>query len=152
MVETVSTNDSQMELYTVPLQINGKEVKTPTTFDVVSPTTRQVVWKSASASKQDAIAAAESAQVAFLTWAATKPANRKDIFLIAAQSSSNGLKNAQSTSRLKPQLLNNGLTALLRHRLKSSRTLQVELLPFPQVPLLVLLTTLVPLYSKSHMG
>ena len=79
----MSSNGTKPELYTVPLQINGKEVQAPITFDVISPETKQIIWRSSSASKQEAVAAAESAQAAFPTWAATKPAARRDILLKA---------------------------------------------------------------------
>lgn len=70
--------------YVVPLQINGKEIITDTTFDVVDPGTDKVVWKSSSASKEDAIKAVEAAQAAFPAWSKTKPSARRDIFLKAA--------------------------------------------------------------------
>ena len=70
--------------YTVPLQINGKEVETTNTFDVVDPSTGKTIWKSASASKEDAINAIEAAQAAFPAWSRTKPSARRDIFLKAA--------------------------------------------------------------------
>ncbi|MCJ1287282.1 hypothetical protein MMC26_006630 [Xylographa opegraphella] len=69
----------------IPLQINGKEVETSTTFDVVDPSTGKVIWKSASASKEDAINAIEAAQAAFPAWSQTKPSKRRDIMLKAAE-------------------------------------------------------------------
>ena len=69
----------------IPLQINGHEVKTSTTFDVVDPSTGKVIWKSASASKEDAVNAIEAAQAAFPAWSKTKPAKRRDIMLKAAE-------------------------------------------------------------------
>ena len=76
-----ATNGS--ELITIPLLINGKEETTTQTFDVVNPGTGKVVWRSASASKEDAIRAAENAQAAFPAWSKTKPTTRRDIFLKA---------------------------------------------------------------------
>ena len=70
--------------YTVPLQINGEEVSTEHTFDVVNPATGKLLWKGASASKEDAIKAVEAAQAAFPAWSRTKPSKRRDIFLKAA--------------------------------------------------------------------
>ena len=70
--------------YTVPLQINGEEVQTENTFDVVNPATGKVLWKSASASKGEAIKAVEAAQAAFPAWSRMKPSKRRDIFLKAA--------------------------------------------------------------------
>ena len=71
--------------YVIPLQINGKEVTTDTTFDVVNPATGKVTWKCSSASKEDAVKAVEAAQAAFPAWSRTKPSKRRDIFLKAAE-------------------------------------------------------------------
>ncbi|KAF2119740.1 Aldehyde/histidinol dehydrogenase [Lophiotrema nucula] len=71
--------------YTVPLLINGKEVTTDTTFDVVSPSSHKPIWKASSASVDEANAAADAAQAAFPTWSKTKPSARRDIFLKAAE-------------------------------------------------------------------
>ncbi|KIX92179.1 uncharacterized protein Z520_12060 [Fonsecaea multimorphosa CBS 102226] len=68
----------------VPLWLDGKEVTISTTFDVVSPNTGEVLYKSASASTTDAQAAVDSAQRAFETWSQTKPSTRRDILLRAA--------------------------------------------------------------------
>ena len=68
----------------IPLQINGKEVKTERTFDVVNPATGEVVWQSASASKKDAIHAVEAAEAAFPAWSRTKPSKRRNIINKAA--------------------------------------------------------------------
>ena len=70
--------------HTLPLQINGQEVETTNTFDVVDPLTGKISWKSASASKEDAINAIEAAQAAFPAWSKTKSSARRDIFLKAA--------------------------------------------------------------------
>ena len=70
--------------YTVPLQINGKEVQTNIKYDVVSPETGKVIWQSSSADKADAIKAVEAAHAAFPSWSKTKPATRRDIFIKAA--------------------------------------------------------------------
>ena len=71
-------------LYTVPIQINGKEVETEFTFDVVNPATGEVLWASFSASKTNAINAIEAAQTAFPAWSKSKPSKRRDILLKAA--------------------------------------------------------------------
>lgn len=57
---------------------------TKVTFPVISPLTGKSIWSSASASQQDAINAVEAAQTAFPAWSKTKPAERRDIFLRAA--------------------------------------------------------------------
>jgi acyl-CoA reductase-like NAD-dependent aldehyde dehydrogenase len=70
--------------HVVPLLINGKEITTETTFDVTSPITNKVIWKSSSVSKDDAIKAVEAAQAAFPAWSKTKPSKRRDILLKAS--------------------------------------------------------------------
>ena len=70
--------------HVVPLLIDGKEVTTETTFDVVSPVSGKVIWKASSVSKQDAIKAVEAAQAAFPAWSKTKPSVRRDILLKAS--------------------------------------------------------------------
>ncbi|KAF2095557.1 aldehyde dehydrogenase [Rhizodiscina lignyota] len=70
--------------FTVPLIINGKEVITSTTFPVISPSSKKEIWSSSSAGKEEAIAAIEAAEAAFPSWSRTKPSERRDIFLRAA--------------------------------------------------------------------
>jgi len=70
--------------HVVPLLIDGKEVTTETTFDVTSPVTNKVIWRSSSVSKDDAIKAVEAAQAAFPAWSKTKPSRRRDILLKAS--------------------------------------------------------------------
>ena len=72
-------------LCVIPLHINGQEIKTDTTFDVVNPSTGQVIWKSSAALKEDAIHAVEAAQAAFPAWSKVKPTKRRDILLLAAE-------------------------------------------------------------------
>ena len=57
---------------TIPLWLNGREVRTKTTFDVVSPVTQEKLYSCASASEADAEAAVAAAQEAFKTWSKTK--------------------------------------------------------------------------------
>jgi acyl-CoA reductase-like NAD-dependent aldehyde dehydrogenase len=71
-------------LYTIPLQIGGKDVYTSTLFDVTNPSRGKTIWRSCSASKSDAQAAVEAAQAAFESWSQTNPAFRRDILLRAA--------------------------------------------------------------------
>ena len=68
----------------VPLQINGTEVQTEKTYDVKNPVTGEVLWKSAAATKKEAIFAVEAAEAAFRSWSKTKPSLRRDIFLKAS--------------------------------------------------------------------
>ena len=67
----------------VPLWLNGKHQMTEETFDVVSPTTHEILWKSSSAGEADVAAAVRSAEEAFKTWRWTKPWERRNIFLRA---------------------------------------------------------------------
>lgn len=70
---------------TVPLIINGHEEYNPSSaFEVISPYTNRPCWTTASATPQNAIRACDSAAAAFPSWAATKPAVRRDILLRAA--------------------------------------------------------------------
>lgn len=78
------SNGTNTSTYVIPLQINGEEVKTSTTYQVVNPATNEVAWESCSASKADAIKAADAAQAAFPAWSRTKVATRRGIFLKAA--------------------------------------------------------------------
>lgn len=70
--------------YTVPLLIDGAEITTNTTFDVIDPATDSTVWKASSASVDDVRNAAKAAEAAFPAWAKTKPFVRRDIFHKAA--------------------------------------------------------------------
>ena len=68
----------------VPLIINGQEEFTPSTFDVISPYSNRVCWTASSATPKDALRAVEAAESAFPAWSRTKPADRRDILLKAA--------------------------------------------------------------------
>jgi acyl-CoA reductase-like NAD-dependent aldehyde dehydrogenase len=70
---------------TIPLFLDGKEVTTSTTFDVISPVTHKKLYSCASANESDAEAAIASCEKAFPAWSKTKPAFRRDIFLRAAE-------------------------------------------------------------------
>ena len=70
--------------YTVPLLINGAEITTNTTFDVIDPATESTVWKSSSAAVEDVRNAVKAAEAVFPAWAKTKPFARREIFLRAA--------------------------------------------------------------------
>ena len=70
---------------TIPLFLDGKEVTTSTTFDVISPVTNKKLYSCASANESDAEAAIASCAKAFPAWSKTKPAVRRDIFLRAAE-------------------------------------------------------------------
>jgi acyl-CoA reductase-like NAD-dependent aldehyde dehydrogenase len=70
---------------TIPLFLDGKEVTTSATFDVISPVTNKKLYSCASATESDAEAAIASCAKAFPAWSKTKPAFRRDIFLRAAE-------------------------------------------------------------------
>ncbi|EEH34723.2 succinate-semialdehyde dehydrogenase [Paracoccidioides lutzii Pb01] len=65
----------------VPLILDNKPIITTDTFDVISPSTGEVVHKSSAASVADAVRAVESAKVAFKTWSKVKPTARRDLLL-----------------------------------------------------------------------
>lgn len=69
---------------TIPLWLHGKEVTASKTFDVTSPVTNSVLYKSSAASETDAEAAIASCAKAFPAWSKTKPQVRREIFLRAA--------------------------------------------------------------------
>jgi acyl-CoA reductase-like NAD-dependent aldehyde dehydrogenase len=69
----------------IPLWLDGKEVITESTFEVISPNTGKPIYKSSSASIADAEKAIESAAASQEAWAATKPSVRRDVFLRAAE-------------------------------------------------------------------
>lgn len=79
------THDQIGTNYTVPLFINGEARQTKDTFKVVSPTTGEVVHHCASASVEDAEEAVSAAAEAFKSWRQTKPGERRDIILKAAE-------------------------------------------------------------------
>ncbi|EXJ85105.1 NAD-dependent aldehyde dehydrogenase [Capronia epimyces CBS 606.96] len=70
---------------TVPLWLDGQEVKLSSTFDVVSPLDHEVLYQCSAAGEEDALRAIDSAEKAFKTWSKTKPHTRRDIFLKAAE-------------------------------------------------------------------
>ncbi|KAF7361971.1 putative salicylaldehyde dehydrogenase protein [Mycena venus] len=70
--------------YTIPLLINGEEKTTTTTFPVDSPLSHTTIWSCSSASEADVDAAVAAASAAFPAWSKTKPAERRNILLKAA--------------------------------------------------------------------
>lgn len=70
--------------YTVPAQINGKDVYFESSFDVVSPSTGKLLHHCTSASVSDALDAVAAAQAAFPAWRDTVPNVKRDVFLKAA--------------------------------------------------------------------
>ncbi|KAK4497626.1 hypothetical protein PRZ48_010279 [Zasmidium cellare] len=71
--------------WTIPLWRDGQQVKTSNSFDIVSPLTDKVLYKSSGASAEDASTAIAAAEKAFPAWSKTKPGFRRDLFLRAAE-------------------------------------------------------------------
>jgi acyl-CoA reductase-like NAD-dependent aldehyde dehydrogenase len=70
--------------YTIPAIIDGKDVHTSSTFNVISPATAELLHKCSSVSVEEAIQAVEAAEKALPGWKATLPDKRRNIFLKAA--------------------------------------------------------------------
>ncbi|KAG6829246.1 hypothetical protein H0H87_012150 [Tephrocybe sp. NHM501043] len=68
-----------------PLFINGQQKLTDSTFDVVNPASGTVVGQSANASREDCQAAVDAAASAFKTWEHSSVAERRAVFLKAAE-------------------------------------------------------------------
>lgn len=85
---------------TVPLFLDGKEITTEKTFDITSPNDNKVCWKCSAASEQDALNAVASAQKAFKTWSKTKPSQKRDVFLKAAELLRQGKETAYKYSNV----------------------------------------------------
>jgi len=80
----------------VPLVIDGAEVSTENVFDVLNPSTGEVMSHSANATVAQANAAVDAAAKAFESWSETPLTARRDIFLKAAsilESRAEELKN-----------------------------------------------------------
>lgn len=72
-------------LHTVPLIINGKDVTTEETFAVTGCLKGADISHCSTAAPQHVNDAVEAARAAFPSWSATKPSERRDIFLRAAE-------------------------------------------------------------------
>lgn len=69
---------------TVPLWLDGEQITTESSFDIISPRSGEHLFKSSAASVDDVTRAVASAQTAFKTWSKTTAAERRDIILRAA--------------------------------------------------------------------
>lgn len=78
------STSNKRHLHTVPLIINGKDITTDETFAVTGCLKGAEISRCSTVSHQQVIDAVESAQQAFPSWSATKPSERRDIFLRAA--------------------------------------------------------------------
>jgi acyl-CoA reductase-like NAD-dependent aldehyde dehydrogenase len=74
-----------MALNVIPLLINGEEVSSDITFDIVNPGSGEVVFKANGANAEFAKKAVDAAQAAFPAWSKTKPLERRKLFMKAAQ-------------------------------------------------------------------
>ncbi|EWG36432.1 hypothetical protein FVEG_00468 [Fusarium verticillioides 7600] len=73
------------KLHTVPFLINGSDHTSERAIDIVSPASGEVVHRYHSADVKDANAAVEAAAEAFKSWRKTRPSERRDLFLKAAE-------------------------------------------------------------------
>ncbi|KAL5592825.1 hypothetical protein FOBRF1_013133 [Fusarium oxysporum] len=73
------------KIHTVPFLINGGDHTSERTIDVVSPSSGEVVHRYHSADVKDANAAVDAAAEAFKSWRKTRPTERRDLFLKAAE-------------------------------------------------------------------
>ncbi|KAB8232261.1 hypothetical protein ETB97_001748 [Aspergillus alliaceus] len=80
----MSATDTDCSHGIIPLIVNNESVVTETIFDVHNPATGQVVDRCASASVDDANRAVAAAKAAFPAWSKTKPYDRRDILMRAA--------------------------------------------------------------------
>lgn len=69
----------------VPLVIGGKEIVDGKTYPVSNPATGKVVHEAVDATAEHAVQAVEAAAKAFPAWSQTTVAERRNIFLKAAQ-------------------------------------------------------------------
>ncbi|KAL7620356.1 hypothetical protein AAE478_009350 [Parahypoxylon ruwenzoriense] len=74
-----------MSTYTVPFVVNGEERHAEKTFDVTSPDNGKVLHRCGIATEADALTAVEAAATAGYQWRNSLPAERRDIFLKAAE-------------------------------------------------------------------
>ncbi|KAG5743765.1 hypothetical protein H9Q70_013528 [Fusarium xylarioides] len=73
------------KLHTVPFLINSSDHTSERAVDVVSPASGEVVHRYHSADVKDVNAAVEAAAEAFKSWRKTRPSERRDLFLKAAE-------------------------------------------------------------------
>lgn len=73
------------KLHTVPFLINGSDQTSERAIDVVSPRSGEVVHRYSSADVKDANAAVDAAAEAFKSWRKTRPSERRDLLLKAAE-------------------------------------------------------------------
>ena len=81
---TSSTASTRFEQHVIPLWLDGKQVNTSTTFEVISPLTDKSLHSACAATEEDALSAVAAAKKALPAWSATNPSERRDLFLRAA--------------------------------------------------------------------
>jgi delta 1-pyrroline-5-carboxylate dehydrogenase len=84
MASTAASNGLTKGGTPVLLIINGKDIISPSTFNIVNPGSSQPLWDALAASIIEATQAVEAAQAAFPSWSATKPSARREILFRAA--------------------------------------------------------------------
>jgi len=72
-------------MHTVPLLINGEDLTSSTTFDIVNPRSFNTEFKAYGADAALAKKAVDAAAAAFPAWSKTKPLVKRDLFFKAAQ-------------------------------------------------------------------
>ena len=89
-----------MNINTIPLLINGEDVSTETTFDIVNPTSGKTVFQAYSANSKHAIAAIDAAAKAFPAWSRMQPFDRRALLYKAAQLLQERLEEAVELQQL----------------------------------------------------
>lgn len=79
-----SENISREDLHVIPAIIGGKDLHLPSTFDVMCPSTGEIIHRSSSASEGDARLAVDAAHAALVDWKTTTISQRRNILLRAA--------------------------------------------------------------------
>jgi len=72
-------------MHTVPLLINGEDVTSSTTFDIINPGNGETQFKAYAADASLAKKAVDAAAAAFPAWSRTKPLKRRELFFRAAE-------------------------------------------------------------------
>ena len=96
-----------MNIDTIPLLINGEDVSTETTFDVVNPTSGKTVFQAYSANSKHAIAAIDAAAKAFSSWSRMQPLDRRALLYKAAQLLEERLEEAVELQQLETSVEKN---------------------------------------------
>lgn len=71
-------------MHTVPLLINGEDISSSTTFDIINPGSGSTQFQAYGADSLLAKKAVDAAAAAFPSWSKTKPLVKRDLFFKAA--------------------------------------------------------------------